>query len=122
MSLRAPWLVRALWASDEALDLVDDHGHADHGKSLTTVVIVWVLVLMTVGRTPAIGIVIVLLAASFGARIFIAFLHSRVVTSAEALTGIESFGGSTRAHDDGEPFDYAAARAAAQKVSDAGPG
>lgn len=83
--MRLPWVARVVWDTDKELDLVDDKGNPDHGKALTTIVILWVLILVTIGRTPVVGLVVTLLAAAFGARVFIAFLRSKTVTSTEQV-------------------------------------
>ena len=89
--MKLPWVVRVVLHPDIELDLRDDRqpAKADHGKALTTIVILWVLILVTIRYTVPIGLVIVLLSASFGARMFMAFIHSRTVTSAEVVHVVE---------------------------------
>lgn len=84
--MKAPWILRVLWDTDDVLDLKDDEGKPDHGKSVGLLAFLCFVALIAVGIIPpSIGIVIVLIAAIFGQRVFIAFLRSRTVTSNEQV-------------------------------------
>lgn len=83
---RIPFLVRLLWDPVRALDLVDNANNPDYAKIIPVIVIVWVLYLLSKGHTISVGMVITLLAASFGQSMFRSFLKARSVTSDEKAT------------------------------------
>ncbi len=75
--MKLPWLLRLIWNPIEALDLHDEHGRPDHGKVMPAVCLVWLLVLVSSGHTPPLGVLIALASLSFGYAGWRAFLRSR---------------------------------------------
>lgn len=81
-----PFIARLLFDPVRALDLIDQHGKADYSKIIPVTVIYGVLALFAIGKPLAVGIVLTLLAASFGQSMFRSFLKARTVVAAEAAT------------------------------------
>lgn len=78
------WLLTLLKNPLEALDLVDDRGRPDHGKVLPALCLIWLLVLLSVGRPLPLGTVIALGSLSFGYAGWRTFLRSRDALRAAA--------------------------------------
>lgn len=68
-----------------ALDMVDSKGEPDHGKIMGFVFFCVVVTLKVLGISFTLGELIVLASCIFGARVFIALLKSRTVTSTESI-------------------------------------
>lgn len=84
--MRWPWLVRIFYQPEIEFDLLDDEGKPDHGKSVGFFAFIVLVTLMAVRILPAsVGVVMVLIAAIFGQRVFVALIRSRAVTSAETV-------------------------------------
>lgn len=84
------WLL--LWNPVEALDWSDGHGHNDHGKVVSGLVIFAILLMLwfSKGLVPSLGHTITLVSGAFGARVWLAFLRSRSVTLARTEARTET--------------------------------
>lgn len=81
-----PFLLRLLWDPVRALDLLDAKGAPDYAKVIPVTVIYAILVLAAFGKALGLGVVVALLAASFGQSMFRSFLKSKTVTVHEQAT------------------------------------
>lgn len=80
---RLPFVLRLLWDPVRALDLVDEHGKADHAKVIPTALLVTVVVLRAVvwnSVVPSVLELLVLFSASFGYGAWRTFLKSKTAT------------------------------------------
>ena len=84
--MRAPWLVRVLYAPDVELDLCNDQGRVQHGKVVGFVFVLLVFAGELIGIHLSLGKLIVLASAIFGSKMFYDFLQSRVVSANESAT------------------------------------
>lgn len=83
---RWPWFLRVLIHPDLSLDLCDEYGKPDHGKSMGFLILVVFIVLVAAGVfEPSLGLAIALMAAAFGPLMFRTFLRSRTVTAHEEI-------------------------------------
>ena len=77
---RWPWLLRALWNPVIGFDLLDNKGHADHGKIIPWAFLVFACVMAAVGRNLSWYELLALGSLSFGSGAWRTFLKSRVVS------------------------------------------
>jgi len=87
-----PWPIKPLYWVYFALDWIDSREQPDHGKVQVDLVIWTALAFHYVGKPLSLGAMMILISASFGSRIWLAFLKSRVVTSVETVKRDESLG------------------------------
>lgn len=66
-------------------DLLDKHGHTDHGKMMGFVFFWTIVTFKAFGVSFSLGELMILGSMIYGARMFMAFLRSRTVTSAESI-------------------------------------
>ena len=80
-----PWPVRPLYWLYFAADWLDDGDRADHGKVQVDCVIWAALWLHYIDRPLPIAQLMAVLSASFGARMWLAFLKAKPITVTESV-------------------------------------
>lgn len=101
------WIALLLWNPPDALDWYGKDGKIVNSKVASDLVVfalVTAVMIVTIrtSQLPPVAWGIVLIAGAMGARVFMAFLRSKTVTSAETVT--LEYGPKTHDHDDGTPL------------------
>ena len=98
-----PWPIRPLYWVWFLMDWLDDQDRSDHGKVQVDFVLWVALVLHYNGVGLSIGQLIVFLSAAFGARMWLAMLKSRTITSRENISIVNKVIEQRRSNLDFEP-------------------